>query len=91
MSQVKTKPAHEIRLGAIKASIWKNEADSFTRYNVTIARSYKDGSDQWKVSDSFGRDDLPRVIKCADLAYEWIFAASGNPTANEPEGSPGNA
>lgn len=76
MSQVKSKPAHEIRLGTIKATIWKNEAEDFTRYNVNIIRSYlSDGF--WKSSDSYGRDDLPRVIKCADLAYEWIFQQSG--------------
>lgn len=76
MSQVKNKPAHEIRLGTIKATIWKNEAEDFTRYNISFSRSYlSDGI--WKTSDSYGRDDLPRVIKCADLAYEWIFQQSG--------------
>ncbi len=82
MSQVKSKPAHEIRLGNIKATIWKNENDGFTRYNINFSRSYySDGS--WKNSDSYGRDDLPRVIKCADIAYEWIFSAYGNPAEVE--------
>ncbi|MES2659507.1 MAG: hypothetical protein V4689_12890 [Verrucomicrobiota bacterium] len=76
MSQVKNKPAHEIRLGTIKATIWKQEKDGFTRYNINFSRSYL-VEGQWKTSDSYGRDDLPRVIKCADLAYEWIFQQSG--------------
>lgn len=78
----KSKPAHEIRLGNIRATIWKNEGEDGPRYNVTFSRGYKvDGG--WKNSDSFGRDDLPRVIKCADLAYEWIFSSSGNTPDDE--------
>jgi len=32
---------------------------------------YKDG-EEWKQSDSFGRDDLPLVAKVADMAHTWI-------------------
>ena len=76
MSQSKkSKPAHEIRLGSIKATVWQNQSENGVRYNVSITRSYRDG-DVWKDTQSFGRDDLPRVTKCADLAYEWIFSRS---------------
>ena len=68
----KQKPVHEIRLGRIKATIWENETDNGTRYNVVISRIYKDG-DEWKQTTSFGRDDLPLVAKVADLAHTWIF------------------
>lgn len=66
------KPAHEIKLSRIKATIWENESEHGTRHNVTIRRLYKDG-EQWKSSDSFGRDDLPLVAKAADLAHTWIL------------------
>lgn len=80
MSQSKkSKPAHEIRLGSIKATIWQNQSEISVRYNVSITRSYRDG-DVWKDTQSFGRDDLPRVTKCADLAYEWIFTKSSTAT-----------
>ena len=68
----KQKPAHEVRLGLIKAAIWANETDNGKRYNVTVCRLYKDG-DEWKQSDSFGRDDLPLVAKVLDQAHTWIF------------------
>ncbi|MBU0716960.1 MAG: hypothetical protein KJ749_01820 [Planctomycetes bacterium] len=68
----KQKPAQEIRLGRIKATIWANETQTGTRHNVTISRLYKDGDD-WKQSESFGRDDLPLVCKVLDLAHTWIF------------------
>jgi hypothetical protein len=69
----KQKPIHEIRIGAVKAAIWENTHDNVTRHNVTICRLYKDGED-WKSSDSFGRDDLPLLFKVADQAHTWIFA-----------------
>ncbi len=75
------KPVHEVRLGSIKAAIWSNDTTMGTRYNVTLARLYKDG-DQWKSSDSFGRDDLPLVGKVADLAHTWIFDHGQNGNGN---------
>ena len=66
------KPVMEVRLGRIKAAIWENQTDNGVRHNVTFQRIYKDG-DEWKTSDSFGRDDLPLVIKVADMAHTWAY------------------
>jgi len=48
----KQKPANEIRLGRIKATIRANKTESGVRHNVQVRRLYKDG-DNWKESDSF--------------------------------------
>ena len=71
MQNIKTKPTQEVRLGHIKAAAWKNETDSGVRYNVTFSRLYKDG-DQWKSTESFGRDDLLLLAKVADQTHSWI-------------------
>jgi hypothetical protein len=71
----KEKPVHEVRLGAIKAAIWKNDTQNGVRYNVTFARLYKDGED-WKKTDSFGRDDLLLLAKVADMSHSWIHEQS---------------
>jgi hypothetical protein len=68
----KNKPVHEIRLGNIKAAIWKNSTENGSLYNATLRRIYKK-DDEWKSTDSFGRDDLLLVGKVADLAQTWIF------------------
>ena len=65
-------PVHEIRLGLIKASIWRNQTKSGERHNVTVVRLYKNG-DTWKESSHFGRDDLLLVAKVADVAHSWIM------------------
>ena len=70
-------PVHEVRLGRIKAAVWENTTENGVRHNVTICRLYKDGT-QWKDSASFGRDDLPLVMKVADQAHNWIFNQSGS-------------
>src|SRR5260221_12895461 len=71
----KQKPIHEVRLGLIKAAIWKNDTDSGVRYNGTFSRLYKDG-DEWLSTESFGRDDLLVLAKVADLAHTWIHLQS---------------
>lgn len=77
MTQQSNKPVHTIRLGNIRATIWQNERESNIRHSVTICRGYKEG-ETWKDTQSFNRDDLPRVVRCADLAYQWIFDAGNN-------------
>jgi hypothetical protein len=84
--KTKTKPVHEVRLGAIKAAVWRNETENGVRFNVTLSRLYKDG-DQWQSTDSFGRDDLLVVAKVADQAHSWIFAQSQESEA-QPAATP---
>lgn len=72
---MKQKPIHEVRLGSIKAAIWANETENAVRHNVTVSRIYRDG-EEWKSTDSFGRDDLLLLAKVADQAHSWICSQS---------------
>lgn len=67
----KQQPVHEIRLAAVKAAIWENKTNNGIMFNVTVGRLFKDG-DNWKQTESFGRDDLLLVAKVADQAHTWI-------------------
>ncbi len=72
--QERQRPAHECRIGRIRATIWQNHHETQgTWYSITLTRSYKDGQNQWQTSTSFGRDDLPLLAKVADMAHTWIF------------------
>jgi hypothetical protein len=71
----KTQPVHVVRLRNIRAAIWANDTEFGVRHNVTVSRLYKDG-DQWKTSDSFGREDLLLLAKVLDLAHSWICEQS---------------
>ena len=71
------KPVHEIRMGRIKAAIWENDTQNGVRHNVTVQRIYRDESQEWQTSDSFGRDDLPLLAKVVDQAHTWIYQQTG--------------
>lgn len=80
----RARPVEEIRLGAIKAAIWKNETESGVRFNVTFERVYRDG-EEWKSTGSFGRDDLLLLAKVADQAHSWIMTTG---RSSAPAASP---
>ena len=85
MPKPKERPTHEVRIGAIKGAIWRNETTGGVRYNVTFSRIYKDKeADQWKSTDSFGRDDLLVLSKVADVAHTWIFQQSQERETDAP-------
>jgi hypothetical protein len=68
------RPVHEVRLGRIRAAIWANSTETGVRHNVTLSRLYKDDkSGEWRDSTSFGRDDMPLVMKVCDLCHTWIY------------------
>ena len=67
------KPQDEVRIGTVKAAIWKNEVAGKTRYSVTFSRIYRDAEGQWKTAQSFGRNDLLVVAKVADRVHSRIF------------------
>ena len=83
-----TKPVHEVRFGAVKAAIWRNETDNGPRYNVTFKRIYKDDEGNWKSTSSFGVGDLLVVAKVADNAHTFIC---GFRTEQERQGQQADA
>ena len=67
-----SRPVREIRMGRVKAAVWRNTTENGSMHNVTIQRLYRT-DDGWATTTSFGRDDLPLVARVADLAHSWIY------------------
>ena len=65
------KPAAELRIGAVEATVWENEVGGITRHNVTFSRIYRD-EEQWKTTHSFGFNNLLTLAKLADQAHTLI-------------------
>ena len=84
-TQTKNRPVHEIRLGRIKATIWRNETEVGERFNVSLSRLYRVAEAErtgakdkgWRESTSFGRDDMLLVGKVSDLAHTWMHSQNG--------------
>ena len=74
---VKRKPVQTIRVDDCSASIWEREftvKGKPTKFiSISFERSYKDGED-WKNTDSYGREDLLVLAYIAKEAFRWIVS-----------------
>lgn len=69
----KKQPAHEIKLGKIRVTIWANETeDQKVWFNAVVSRLYKSGN-VWKDTTTLKHDDLPVVMQAISMAYAWIW------------------
>src|SRR5258705_6869999 len=79
----KQKPVHEIRLGFVKAAVWKHDGENGPRYSVAFQRIYKEG-ETWRWTESFNRDDLLLLAKVANETHSWIFNQSQSAEESRP-------
>jgi hypothetical protein len=64
----------KLRLGRIKASVWRNEIQLGARHSVQFFRLYKpEGEEHCQSTTSFKRDDLPLVARLTDLTIMFIY------------------
>ena len=68
-----SKPAHKFRNGVLQVTIWRNSGEKGNWYSVVPTRSYKQGDETWKQTDSLGFDDLLPMAKLFDEAHSWIL------------------
>ena len=75
------KPEKRFHCGPISASIWANtktvNGETVKFYSVTINKAYKEDED-WKHTNSFSIEDLPKVALIANEAYKYIRLKSTN-------------
>jgi len=74
-----------IRVGRIKAKIWRNMAkDNRVWFNVQIVRLYKENGDaNTKEATQFGQGDLLDVAKAAHMAFDWIWGQNRSAAPDE--------
>ena len=75
------RPEKKFTCGPISASIWAQpkvvNGETIKFYSVAINKAYKDGED-WKYTNSFNIEDLPKVALVANEAYKYIRLKSTN-------------
>ncbi len=67
-----SQPAHKLRFGVLQVTIWRNTSDKGTWYSAIPKRSYKQGDETWKETDSLGADDLLAMAELLRQAFSWI-------------------
>ena len=55
-----------------KATIWRNESDRGTYFNVTISKTFKDENGDYRDTNSISSDDLLRVSELARSAHHRV-------------------
>ena len=75
--QNKIQPVEEVRIGSVKAAIWRNEGESGPRFNVTFQRLYRTEEGKWQSTAGFNRDDLLVLVKVADATHTRVIQLLG--------------
>ncbi|MEM4247171.1 MAG: hypothetical protein QXR48_00390 [Candidatus Woesearchaeota archaeon] len=70
-------PEKKFRAGAVSATVWKNDrvkatGESFSYHTISLERSYKDKSGNWKNANSFRIQDLPKAALVIQEAYRHL-------------------
>ena len=65
------KPYHVISDGRVKATIWHEDRDGGTQFNVAFTRLFND-SERWWDGACFQPDDMPALGRLADDVHLWI-------------------
>ena len=67
----KNKPATEIKIGPIKATVWKNSGSKGDYYNIAFCKLYKKG-DSWETTTNFSCDDLGLLDTAIKRTSAWL-------------------
>lgn len=78
MDENKNKPLVNIKVGAVRAAIWKNQrqnenGNSFESVKVVLDRTYKDRSGNYSSTHSLDANDIPKAIFALIKAYEYLM------------------
>lgn len=65
------RPAYEVKIGRIRATIWPSAGQHGTRYSVVVTRRYQVDGD-WKSSAYLDPGDLLLAAKALEEAEAWI-------------------
>lgn len=79
---IKRKPPYEIWRGAIRATIYTNEASNGSQWcSLVVTRRYKDRQGHWQDTHSFQVQHLPLLADVLKEAQQWMLEHSWSPEA----------
>lgn len=66
------KPVNKITIGAVSATVWKNNGNDRSFYSVDLQRRYKDSEGEWQNTASLGHADILNAARVLTRAEAWI-------------------
>lgn len=84
------RPEKSFRVGAVRASVWKNtrqgkEGKTYEVRTVTLDRTYRDGEGNYKTTNRFAANEIPKAILLLQRAYEYLLIGSAEAEAESVE------
>ena len=76
------KPEKNFRVGGVRAAVWNwtnttKFGRTFAQKKVVLDRSYLDGNKEWKNTNSYTANDVPKAILALSKAYEYLCQKGG--------------
>ena len=69
-------PDKEFRAGTVTAAIWRNEVEkdgrTVVQHTVRVQKRYRDASGEWKTTEYFFPNDLPKLRLVVEKAFEHV-------------------
>ena len=70
------KPVKVFKCGGCEAAIFENEIEKDGKIikakKVTFQKRYKKDGEEWKITHSFGINDLPKLKLLSEKVYEFL-------------------
>ena len=84
------RPEKNIRVGAVRAAIWKwtnttKDGRQFTQRKAVLDRAYKDANGQWQHTNSYDTNDVPKAVLAMQKAFEYMTTKNGESDTAEEE------
>ena len=75
-----TRPERSFRVGAVRAAVWVNtvrakDGSSFQKKRIVLERRYRDANGDWKSTNSYDINDIPKARLALHQAYAYLTAA----------------
>lgn len=88
MTQQGNQPIKTFRIKGISASIWRNDVEkdgvTVVRHSVRIQKRFRQDNGEWKNTDYFFPDDLPRVQLVTAKAFEFVSLKESDDSPDQP-------
>jgi hypothetical protein len=71
------KPTEKFRAGNVTATVWENKGKTkdgkeYSFFSVSVERNFKNDKDEWKSTNSFMKNDLPKLSLVVAKAFEHL-------------------
>jgi len=82
------RPEKSYRIGAVRASVWKNtrqgkDGKTYEVRAVTIDRTYRDPEGGYRTTNRFSANEIPKAVLLLQRAYEYLVLEAPGPSGEE--------